>query len=67
MVYIDPNEMGCLPYIRSWLEEGEEKNLFSHENSEFLYDMFQLLEDGLDFVNTKCKCGIKQVGSSYSA
>lgn len=61
MVYIDPNEMGYLPYVRSWLEEGVEKNLFNAENSDFLYELFKMLEVGIDHVNTKCSVGIKQV------
>ncbi|CAB3225668.1 unnamed protein product [Arctia plantaginis] len=64
MVYIDPNEMGFLPFVRSWLEEGVEKNLFNQENSEFLYSLFHLLTDGLKFVNTKCRVGIHQVNIS---
>lgn len=61
MVYIDPNEMGFLPFVRSWLEEGVEKNLFNQENSEFLYELFHLLAEGLYFVNKKCRVGIYQV------
>lgn len=65
MVYIDPNELGYLPYVRSWLDEGVEKNLFNQENSEFLYQMFQMLEPGVTFVNTKCIAPIKQVFSIF--
>lgn len=61
MVYIDPNEMGYLPYVRSWLELGVEKNLFNAENSDFLYELFKMLETGIDYVNSKCAVGIKQV------
>lgn len=61
MVYIDPNEMGYLPFVRSWLDESVEKNLFTQENSEFLYELYQMLDVGFGYVNTKCKVGIKQV------
>ncbi|XP_063373463.1 dynein axonemal heavy chain 6 [Cydia amplana] len=64
MVYIDPQEMGYLPYVRSWLEEGVEKNLFNQENSDFLYEMFKMLNVGVLHVNTKCSVGIKQVDIS---
>ncbi|XP_053624487.1 dynein axonemal heavy chain 6 isoform X1 [Plodia interpunctella] len=64
MVYIDPHEMGYLPYVRSWLEEGVEKNLFTQENSDFIYELFQMLDKGIIFVNTKCIVGIKQVDIS---
>lgn len=61
MVYIDPNELGYLPYVRSWLDVGVEKNLFNQENSEFLYELFKMLEVGIVHVNLKCSVGIKQV------
>ncbi|XP_026730807.1 dynein heavy chain 6, axonemal [Trichoplusia ni] len=64
MVYIDPNEMGYLPFVRSWLDESVEKNLFTQENSEFLYELYQMLDVGFGYVNTKCKVGIKQVDIS---
>lgn len=61
MVYIDPDELGYLPYVRSWLEEGVEKNLFNQENSDFLYELFKMASVGVDHVNAKCQVGIKQV------
>lgn len=61
MVYIDPNEMGYLPYVRSWLEQGVEKNTFNQENGDFLYELFKMLSVGVTHVNTKCSVGIKQV------
>ncbi|VVC96959.1 unnamed protein product, partial [Leptidea sinapis] len=64
MVYIDPKELGYLPYVRSWLIDGVDKNLFSQENSEFLYELFKMLEVGLSHVNTKCSVGIGQVDIS---
>ncbi|XP_050361252.1 dynein axonemal heavy chain 6 [Nymphalis io] len=64
MVYIDPNELGYLPYVRMWLEEAIEKNLLSTENQDFLYELFKMLEVGIIHVNTKCSVGIKQVDIS---
>lgn len=61
MVYIDPNEMGYLPFVRSWLQEGVEKNLFNQENSDFIYELFKMTQVGLDHVNYNCGVGIKQV------
>lgn len=61
MVYVDPNEMGYLPYVRSWIQEGVEKNLFTLENSEFLYELFSMLEAGIMHVTNKCSIGIEQV------
>lgn len=65
MVYIDPGELGYIPYVRSWLELNVENGLFTQENSEFLYELFQLLANGLRFVNSKCKVGIPQVRLIY--
>ncbi|CAH4038360.1 unnamed protein product [Pieris brassicae] len=64
MVYIDPGELGYLPYVRSWLDQGIEKNLFTQENSEFIYELYKMLEVGVTHVNTKCSVGIKQVDIS---
>ncbi|XP_021206053.2 dynein axonemal heavy chain 6 isoform X1 [Bombyx mori] len=64
MVYIDPNEMGYLPFVRSWLQEGVEKNLFNQENSDFIYELFKMTQVGLDHVNYNCGVGIKQVDIS---
>ncbi|KOB72814.1 Dynein heavy chain 6, axonemal, partial [Operophtera brumata] len=64
MVYIDPHEMGYLPLVRSWLELGVEKNTFTQENADFLYELFRLLKVGITHVNTKCLVGIKQVDIS---
>lgn len=61
MVYIDPNELGYLPYVRSWLDSMVEKNIVSQENSEFIYELYKMLDKGVDYVNLKCSVGIKQV------
>ncbi|CAH0703555.1 unnamed protein product [Spodoptera exigua] len=64
MVYIDPNEMGYMPMVRSWIDTAVEKNLFSLENSEFVLELFDLLEVGVQHVNAKCRFGIRQVDIS---
>ncbi|KAJ8737519.1 hypothetical protein PYW08_000114 [Mythimna loreyi] len=64
MVYVDPNEMGYMPMVRSWIDEATEKNLFSQENAEFVYELFKLLEVGFTHVNSKCRFGIAQVDIS---
>lgn len=63
MVYIDPNEMGYMPMVRSWIDDSTEKNLFSAENAEFVSDLFEMLAAGIKHVNTKCRFGIKQVNT----
>ena len=64
MVFVDPNEMGYMPMVRSWIDEAAERNLFTLENAEFVHELFKLLEVGLKHVNTKCRFGIKQVSTS---
>ncbi|XP_072930463.1 dynein axonemal heavy chain 6 isoform X2 [Epargyreus clarus] len=64
MVYIDPNELGYLPYVRSWLEAMVDKNVVNQENSEFIYELYKMLDKGVDHVNLKCGVGIKQVDIS---
>ncbi|PZC80020.1 hypothetical protein B5X24_HaOG215489 [Helicoverpa armigera] len=64
MVYIDPNEMGYMPMVRSWIDEGVERNFFTQENSEFVLELFDMLEVGVSHVNTKCRVGISQVDIS---
>ncbi|XP_049884905.1 dynein axonemal heavy chain 6 [Pectinophora gossypiella] len=64
MVYIDPGDLGYLPFVRSWLDEGVEKNLFNQENSEFLYELFGMTHVAVDYVNEHCGVGIKQVDIS---
>lgn len=67
MVYIDPNEMGYLPYVRSWLNEAVEKNYFHQENWDFVYELFSMTSVGVNFVNAKCSVGIKQVSFFISS
>ncbi|XP_022832877.1 dynein heavy chain 6, axonemal [Spodoptera litura] len=67
MVYIDPNEMGYMPMVRSWIDEAVERNLFSQENSEFVHELFTMLDVGVQHVNTKCRFGIKQVDISKAS
>ncbi|CAH2103550.1 unnamed protein product [Euphydryas editha] len=64
MVYIDPNELGYLPYVRSWLDSAVERNILHQENTDFLYELFKMIEVGVVHVNTKCSVGIKQVDIS---
>lgn len=61
MVYVDPNELGVMPYARSWLDEAVREGLFSAEHAALIHDMFLMVPDGLDFIKQKCAVGIHQV------
>jgi dynein heavy chain len=61
MVYIDPNELGWLPYVKTWINE-KFKPKFDTGYSEFLLGLFErYVSDGLNFVNKKCTQTMKQV------
>jgi dynein heavy chain len=60
MVYIDPAELGWMPYVRTWVKKFEEK--FGEVYSEYLVSLFdQYVHDGLTFTNKKCTQTMKQV------
>lgn len=60
MVYIDSNDLGWRPYVKTWLLKFIEK--FSEQASEHLYSLFdRYVDDGLNFANKKCTQTMKQV------
>ncbi len=60
MVYLDPNDLGWLPYVKTWMKAFREK--FSTVYSEYLLNLFeQYTKDGLEFANKKCTQTMKQV------
>ena len=60
MVYIDSNELGWSPYVKTWLAKFTGK--FGEPFSEYLYGLFEkYIDDGLSFVNKKCTQTMKQV------
>lgn len=61
MVYIDPDSLGYLPYVRSWIDASVEANLFTEEYAPFVYELFEMAAAGLKHVNAKCSVGIRQV------
>ncbi|XP_045541953.1 dynein axonemal heavy chain 6 [Papilio machaon] len=67
MVYVDPREMGVLPYARSWIAGAAAQGLLTGDHPDFLYQMFLMLPEGLDYVTDKCTVGIKQVDASKVA
>lgn len=60
MVYIDPNDLGWMPFVKTWIRKFEEK--FDETASEYLLGLFEKYVDaGLNFVNKKCQQTMKQV------
>ncbi|KAG7313007.1 hypothetical protein JYU34_000084 [Plutella xylostella] len=64
MVYIDPDSLGYLPYVRSWIDASVEANLFTEEYAPFVYELFEMAAAGLKHANAKCSVGIRQVDIS---
>ncbi|KAK7497834.1 hypothetical protein BaRGS_00010968 [Batillaria attramentaria] len=63
MVYLDPDELKWLPYVKTWLNSWAHK--LREDTSEFLLDLFErYMEDGLKFVRRKCEQAINQVDIS---
>uniref|UniRef100_A0A8D0GTF0 Dynein axonemal heavy chain 6 n=1 Tax=Sphenodon punctatus TaxID=8508 RepID=A0A8D0GTF0_SPHPU len=63
MVYIDPEELKWIPYVKTWM--AGLANKFNEETKQYLFDLFcRYVEDGLKFVNKKCSQAIPQVDIS---
>ena len=60
MVYVHPNELGYMPYVRTWIKNFNQK--FGELNTQYLLDLFtKYIDDGFNFVNINCTQTIKQV------
>lgn len=60
MVYLDPDELKWMPYVKTWLKTWEDK--MKAETFDYILDLFsKYVEDGLKFVNKKCEQAIFQV------
>ncbi|XP_006900461.1 PREDICTED: dynein heavy chain 6, axonemal [Elephantulus edwardii] len=63
MVFVDPEELKWMPYVRTWMD-GISKRL-NEETQEYILNLFQrYVEDGLYFINKKCTQAIPQVNIS---
>lgn len=62
MVYIDSNELGWLPYVKTWMKKFEDK--FGEVAAQYLLALFEkYVGDGLTYVAKKCTQTMKQVSS----
>ena len=60
MVYIDPNELGWMPYVKTWITKFDQK--FGEIYTEYLLGLFErYVNEGIHFVNKKCVQTMKQV------
>lgn len=60
MVYIDSNDLGWMPFVKTWMKTFEEK--FGETNAEYMLSLFEkYVDDGFNFVNKKCAQTMKQV------
>ncbi|EDO31800.1 predicted protein [Nematostella vectensis] len=63
MVYMDPNELGWRPFVRSWMQKHSDK--MKEETREYLWNLFDHYVDaGLKFASKKCTQAMQQVDIS---
>lgn len=67
MVYVDPAELGWLPYVRSWLDKLKNEIIKnSIELTNYLLNLFETYAvDGFSFIDKNCLAPIKQVYCIY--
>jgi len=64
MVYVDPEEIKWLPYVRSWLSKLDVT--LPEDSIKYIENLFiTYLEAAFAFVKTNCVCAINQVCLSY--
>lgn len=62
MVYIDPEDLKWLPYVRSWLQHLQSVSPIQAEYIPFIDGLFVgYIQDGFDFIKTHCTFAIHQV------
>nr|XP_004029568.4 dynein axonemal heavy chain 6 [Gorilla gorilla gorilla]XP_055234907.1 dynein axonemal heavy chain 6 [Gorilla gorilla gorilla] len=63
MVFVDPEELKWMPYVKTWMK-GISKKL-TEETQEYILNLFQrYVDEGLHFINKKCSQAIPQVDIS---
>ena len=61
MVYLDPEELKWLPYVKTWINGYKDK--LRQDTFDFFLELFtRYVEEGLKFVSKKCEQAIYQVG-----
>lgn len=60
MVYIDSDELGWMPYVKTWIAGFKEK--YGDLYTQYLLNLFEkYVQDGLNFANKKCAQTMRQV------
>ncbi|XP_044299896.1 dynein axonemal heavy chain 6 isoform X2 [Varanus komodoensis] len=63
MVYIDPEELKWLPYVKTWMAGLTDR--LNEETRTYLFELFcRYVEDGLKYIHKKCSQAIAQVDIS---
>ncbi|XP_055256564.1 dynein axonemal heavy chain 6 [Moschus berezovskii] len=63
MVFVDPEELKWMPYVKTWMQSVSKK--LSEETQEYILNLFRrYVDDGLNFINKKCHQAIPQVDIS---
>ncbi|XP_054557772.1 dynein axonemal heavy chain 6 isoform X4 [Talpa occidentalis] len=63
MVFVDPEELKWMPYVKTWMNSISNK--LNEETQEYILKLFQrYVDDGLHFINKKCSQAIPQVDIS---
>ncbi|XP_036729228.1 dynein heavy chain 6, axonemal [Balaenoptera musculus] len=63
MVFVDPEELKWMPYVKTWMKSVSKK--LNEETQEYILNLFQrYVDDGLNFINKKCNQAIPQVDIS---
>ncbi|RUS78130.1 hypothetical protein EGW08_014103, partial [Elysia chlorotica] len=63
MVYVDPDELKWMPYVKTWIESVGKR--IPSDSKSFLMKLFETyVEDGLQFAFKKCTQAINQVDIS---
>lgn len=61
MVYIDPGEIGWLPFAKSWAERYEEE-ILNPEMKTFMVSLFEhAIDKGFNYIRKHCEYSIHQV------
>ncbi|KAG8512932.1 Dynein heavy chain 6, axonemal [Galemys pyrenaicus] len=63
MVFVDPEELKWMPYVKTWMNSISNK--LNAETQEYILNLFRrYVDDGLHFINKKCSQAIPQVDIS---
>lgn len=62
MVYVDSDELGWLPSVKTWAQSLIKQNMIPEQCYDILIDTFvSFVDNGFDFLKRNCAEGIHQV------